>query len=43
MVTVVLEPEVEDLLRQSAADLEVCPEEMASLILSSSLLMSLAR
>lgn len=43
MVTVVLDPEVDDLLRQVSADLDVCPEEMASVILSSCLLMSRGR
>lgn len=43
MVVLVLDPDVDALLRQTAADLEMCPEEMASLILSSSLLMSLDR
>lgn len=43
MVSVVLEPVVEDLLRQSAADLDLSPEEMAAVLLESSLIMSLAR
>ena len=43
MLMLVLEPEVDALLCQTAADLEVSPEEMASLILSSCLLMSLVR
>jgi hypothetical protein len=42
VVTVVLEPDLDCLLRQTAADLELSVEEAASVILSSSLLMGLS-
>ena len=43
VVSVVMEPELELLLRQTAADLDVPPEEVARVMLESALLGSLAR
>ena len=43
MVTVMLDPDVDALLKQTAADLDVPMEEIASVLLSSALLMSLTR
>ena len=41
MVTVVLEPSLDSLLRQTAADLDLTPSEAASIVLSSVLLLRL--
>jgi hypothetical protein len=43
MVSVVLEPTLDDLLRQTAADLDLPVEDVARVMLESSLIMSLAR
>ena len=40
---VVLDREMDDLLRQTAADLDLSPEEVGKIILESALLMSLSR
>jgi hypothetical protein len=41
MLSVLLDPEVESLLRQTAADLDLTPEVAARILLESSLVMSL--
>jgi hypothetical protein len=43
MVTVMLDPDVDALLSQTAADLGILPCEVAKVILESSLIMSLTR
>ena len=43
VVSVVLEPEAECLLRQMSADLDLSPESLASLMLESALLSNLTR
>jgi hypothetical protein len=43
VVVLVLEPVVEDLLRQTAADLDLSPSEVAAILVGSSLVMSLGR
>jgi|PlaIllAssembly_1097288.scaffolds.fasta_scaffold1162802_1 hypothetical protein len=43
MVTVVLEPSLDSLLRQTAADLDLSVEETAEIMLGSALVMSLSR
>ena len=40
---VVLDREMDDLLRQTAADLDLSPQEVAKIMLESSLAMSLTR
>ena len=43
MVRVVLDPDLDSLLSQMSADLEISRDEVARLIIESSLLMSLSR
>jgi hypothetical protein len=43
MLTLVLDVECESLLKQTAADLDLSPQEAAKVLLESSLLMSLTR
>jgi hypothetical protein len=43
MVSVVLDPDVDSLLSQTAADLDLSREDVARIVLESALLMSLAR
>lgn len=43
MVLVELDPEVDALLRQTAADLEMTPSQIAQVMLESALVMSLTR
>ena len=43
MLSLVLDPDVDALLRQTAADLDLTPSQVAEIMLSSSLLMSLTR
>lgn len=43
MLTVMLSGEMDDLLLQTAADLEMSPSEVAQVLLESALVMSLAR
>ena len=43
MIALVLDREMDDLLRQTAADLDLSPEEIAKVMLESALVMSLTR
>lgn len=43
MIAVVLDPEVECLLRQMSADLDLSPEVMARVMLESAVMLSLTR
>ena len=43
MVTLELDPNLDSLLRQSAASIEMTPSQLATILLESSLVMSLGR
>jgi len=43
MLSLVLDPDVDALLRQTAADLDLTPSQVAEIMLSSVLVMSLTR
>jgi hypothetical protein len=43
MVTLMLDPDCESLLRQMSADLDLSPEAVGKIVLESALILSLAR